>query len=705
MQEGKDLALIRQPLQRTPEIIREFHSINKKEHDSMSMYRILGAHPDVVDGISGTRFAVWAPNATEVSVLCDGNGWTPNQDHLWGSDSGIWSGFQAGIGPGDSYKYAVRTQSGEYLEKSDPYAFYAERPPKTASIVYDLDRYQWGDDEWLHYRQTTNWLQKPIAAYEVHLGSWKHPHDGRRYFNYKELASMLVDYVHEMGYTHLQLMPINEYPFDGSWGYQSTGYFAPTSRYGTPDDFKYFVDYCHQQNIGVLIDWVPGHFPSDGHALGRFDGTALYEHADPRKGFHPDWKTYIFNLGRNEVRDFLLSSARFWLEQYHIDGLRVDAVASMLYLDYSRNEGEWIPNQYGGRENLEAIEFLKEMNTRLHADFPGILTIAEESTAWGGVSHPVYDGGLGFSMKWDMGWMNDSLRYLQHEPVHRKYHQNELSFRMVYAFTENFILPLSHDEVVHGKRSLLSQMPGDFWQQFANLRLLYGYQYTMPGKKLLFMGGEFGQWTEWNHDAELDWALFGQEYHDGLRRFVGDLNRIYRDYPALYEVDFVSEGFRWIQADDWQNSVFAYLRLATNSDDFLAVVCNFTPVVREDYRIGVPRSGSYVEILNSDAAIYGGGDVGNGGEINSEPTSCHGFENSLQRGVNVRLPAPVILGSDSVIFLTNRIGLPRHISELHRLTCRTPHSKRTAGWHGQLRQQLSVLRSNKRLVNQSGMTK
>jgi 1,4-alpha-glucan branching enzyme len=595
----------------------------------MSKYRILGAHPDIVDGVSGTRFSVWAPNATEVSVLCDGNGWAPNQDHLGGSDSGVWSGFRAGIGLGDSYKYAVRTGSGEYLEKSDPYAFYAEHPPKTASIVYDLDRYQWQDNAWLQQRQDTDWFQKPIAAYEVHLGSWKRPEDGRRYFNYRELASLLVDYVHEMGYTHLQLMPINEFPFDGSWGYQTTGYFAPTSRFGTPDDFKYFVDYCHQQNVGVLIDWVPAHFPTDGHALGRFDGTALYEHADPREGFHPDWNTYIFNLGRNEVRDFLLSSARFWLEQYHVDGLRVDAVASMLYLDYSRNEGEWIPNKDGGRENLEAIEFLKEMNTGLHADFPGILTIAEESTAWGGVSHPVYDGGLGFSMKWDMGWMNDSLHYMKLEPVHRKYHQNDLSFRMVYAFTENFILPLSHDEVVHGKRSLLSQMPGDFWQQFANLRLLYGYQYTMPGKKLLFMGGEFGQWTEWNHDAELDWALFGKEYHDGLRRFVGDLNRIYRDYPALYEVDFVSEGFRWIQADDSQNSVYAYLRLATNSDDFLAVVCNFTPVAREDYRIGVPRSGAYVEILNSDAAIYDGGDVGNGGKISSEPTPSHGFDHSL----------------------------------------------------------------------------
>ena len=401
-------------------------------------------------------------------------------------------------------------------------------------------------------RPETNWFEQPISTYEVHLGSWKRPTDGRRYFNYRELAHMLVDYAHEMGYTHLQLMPICEYPFDGSWGYQTTGYFAPTSRHGTPEDFMYFVDYCHQANIGVLMDWVPAHFPCDGHGLGHFDGTALYEHADPRQGMHPDWGTYIFNYGRSEVREFLMSSARFWLETYHLDGIRVDAVASMLYLDYSRKAGQWIPNQYGGRENLEAIQFLKDLNVHLHGAFPGILTIAEESTAWGGVSHPVYTGGLGFSMKWDMGWMNDTLRYLRNEPVHRSYHQNELSFRMVYAFTENFILPLSHDEVVHGKRSLISQMPGDYWQQFANLRMLYAYQYTMPGKKLLFMGGEFGQWTEWNYDTQLDWALFGHKYHDALRRFVGDLNRIYRAEPALHEVDFKQEGFRWIEADDYQ---------------------------------------------------------------------------------------------------------------------------------------------------------
>lgn len=614
---------------RTPlsEARQSFPSSIKRENDSMS--RILGAHPDILDGVSGTRFAVWAPNATELSVLSDKNDWTPSQDQLWGSDQGIWSGFISGVNPGDAYKYAVRTTGGEYLEKADPHAYYAEHPPKTASIVYDLTRYQWQDQAWETHRQTTDWLKAPVSIYEVQLGSWKRPKDGRTYFNYRELAEMLVAYVHEMGYTHLQLMPINEYPFDGSWGYQATGYFAPTSRFGTPDDFKYFVDYCHQNNVGVLIDWVPAHFPTDSHALGCFDGTALYEHADPKQGFHPDWNTFIFNYDRHEVREFLTASARHWLEQYHIDGLRVDAVASMLYLDYSRKEGEWIPNEHGGRENLGAIEFLKNLNTQLHEEFPGILTIAEESTAWGGVSHPVYDGGLGFSMKWDMGWMNDTLHYLQRESVHRKFHQNELSFRMVYAFTENFILPLSHDEVVHGKRSLISQMPGDQWQQFANLRLLYGYQYAMPGKKLLFMGGEFGQWLEWNHDAELDWDLFGYESHDGLRRYVGDLNRVYRDYPALHEVDFNSEGFRWIHADDWQNSAYAFLRLVPESDEFIAVVCNFTPVARENYRVGIPAPGSYVEILNSDAAIYGGSDVGNGDTIQSEKIPSHGFDQSL----------------------------------------------------------------------------
>jgi 1,4-alpha-glucan branching enzyme len=595
------------------------------------MYRSLGAHLAEVDGIAGTRFAVWAPNATDVSVLCDSNEWTPGKSPLHGSDSGIWSGFVRDLGVGATYKYAVRTSWGEYIQKADPYAFYSEHPPKTASVVFDHGNYPWQDAGWIERRkQSDPQLQQPISIYELHLGSWKRPKDGRKFFNYRELATMLVDYCHEMGYTHLQLMPITEFPFDGSWGYQSTGYFAPTSRFGTPDDLKSFVDHCHQSDIGVLIDWVPAHFPSDGHSLGRFDGTCVYEHADPRQGFHPDWGTYIFNYGRDEVRNFLLSSARFWLDVFHIDGLRVDAVASMLYLDYSREDGQWIPNRYGGRENLEAIQFLKDMNVHLHGEFPGILTIAEESTAWGGVSHPVYSGGLGFNMKWDMGWMNDTLQYFDREPVHRTYHQNELSFRMVYAFTENFVLPLSHDEVVHGKRSLLSQMPGDFWQQFANLRLLYCYQYAMPGKKLLFMGGELAQWEEWNHDAELDWALIGHKHHDGIRRLVGDLNHLYRKTPALYELDFEPKGFRWIQADDWQNSVFAFLRRAKNGTDFVVVVCNFTPVPRDKYRIGVPQSGYDREILNSDADIYGGSNTGNDGGAYSEPTATHGFEHSIE---------------------------------------------------------------------------
>ncbi|MEX0703045.1 MAG: 1,4-alpha-glucan branching protein GlgB [Planctomycetales bacterium] len=598
------------------------------------LYRRLGAHPEEVDGTAGTRFAVWAPNATEISVLHDGNGWTPGRDWLYGSDAGIWSGFIPGMGHGAAYKYGIRGRSGGYYEKADPVAFASEVPPKTASIVYDLGGYHWRDEEWLERRRRTNWLEQPISIYEVHLGSWKRPRDGRRYFSYRELAQMLVEYVREMGYTHVELMPITEHPFDGSWGYQTTGYFAPTSRFGTPHEFMEFVDAFHRAGIGVIVDWVPAHFPTDGHSLGRFDGTALYEHEDPRRGFHPDWQTLIFNYGRNEIRDFLLSSARFWLDVYHVDGLRVDAVASMLYLDYSRREGEWIPNQHGGRENLEAIQFLKDLNVMLHGEFAGAMSFAEESTAWGGVSHPVHTGGLGFTMKWDMGWMNDTLRYMHRQPVHRKHHQSDLSFRMIYAFTENFVLPLSHDEVVHGKRSLISQMPGDYWQQFASLRLLYGYQYAMPGKKLHFMGGEFGQWTEWNHDAELDWALFGHKHHDGLRRFVGDLNRLYRDHPALYEGDFQSKGFSWIQCDDWQHSVFAFQRTPLHDGKPIVAACNFTPVPRQGYRVGVSQPGFYVEILNSDAKIYGGGDVGNGGGVYSEPVPMHGRAQS----VNLTLP-------------------------------------------------------------------
>ncbi len=593
------------------------------------MYNRLGAHPDVVDGTRGTRFAVWAPNAAEVSVLCDGNHWSHGAFYLNGSDSGVWSGFMPGIGHGDTYKYGIRTKTGEILQKADPLAFFAELRPKTASVIFQLDGYRWHDESWMQDRRGANWFSQPVAIYEVHPSSWRRPGDGSEYLSYRELAHKLVDYVREMGYTHVQLLPPTEHPFDGSWGYQTTGYFAPTSRFGNPHDFMYFVDHCHRNGIGVLLDWVPAHFPSDAHGLARFDGTCLYEHADPRQGYHPDWGSYIFNYGRYEVRDFLISSARFWLDRYHIDGLRVDAVASMLYLDYSRADGQWIPNQYGGNANLEAVQFLKDFNTIVHGEFPGVLTIAEESTSWPGVSRPVYNGGLGFSMKWDMGWMNDTLRYLQYDPIYRKHHQNEMSFRMVYAFDENFVLPLSHDEVVHGKQSLLSQMPGDWWQKFANLRLLYGYQYATPGKKLLFMGGELAQWKEWNHDSELDWKLTGHKYHDGMRRFVGDLNRIYRDHPALHETDCVSSGFSWIDCDDAHSSVFSFVRHATDHKDHIVVVMNCTPVPRKNYRIGVPQAGHYVEILNSDASIYGGEDIGNAGLVKTLPEPQHGRDQCL----------------------------------------------------------------------------
>jgi 1,4-alpha-glucan branching enzyme len=589
-----------------------------------TLYRHLGAHLDTQDGVAGARFSVWAPNAIEVSVLCDKNSWMHGRNHLNSSDNGVWWGFVPGLQQGDAYKFALRTREGNLLQKIDPYAFAAEVPPKSASIVYDLNGHSWRDTNWMADRETKNWYELPVSIYELHLGSWKRPQDGRQYFTYRELAPLLIDYVKDLGYTHIELMPINEFPFDGSWGYQATGYFAPTSRFGTPHDFMEFVDQFHEAGIGVIIDWVPAHFPTDGHSLGAFDGTCLYEHSDPRKGFHPDWGTLIFNYGRSEVRDFLLSSARFWLDVYHIDGLRVDAVASMLYLDYSRKHGEWVPNMFGGRENLEAIQFLKDMNTLLHQEFPGVLTLAEESTAWGGVSRPVYTGGLGFGMKWDMGWMNDSLRYMRREPVHRQHHQNELSFRMVYAFTENFLLPLSHDEVVHGKQSLLSQMPGDPWQKFANLRLLYGYQYTQPGKKLLFMGGEIAQWTEWNHNLQLDWPLIGQPLHDGVRHLIRDLNKLYKNETALHQQDMSGEGFRWISADDWQNSVYSFIRQGRDRDDFVVVVMNFTPVPRHDYKIGVPVAGFYSEVLNTDASFYGGSGIGNAGGLYSVAGPCHG---------------------------------------------------------------------------------
>ncbi len=597
--------------------------------ESTERYHWLGAHLETQNGFRGARFAVWAPNATEVSVLTDGNGWRHGADWLTGSDSGVWTGFVAGVTHGTSYKYSIRTQQGEILHKADPFAFSAEHPPATASIVYALDRYKWDDDEWMAKRTNTDWLRSPVSIYEVHLPSWKRPWDGRRYHSYRELAVMLVEHVKSLGFTHIELMPISEFPFDGSWGYQVTGYFAPTSRFGDPDEFRFFVDYCHQNGIGVILDWVPAHFPYDSHGLARFDGTGLYEHDDPRQGFHPDWKTHIFNYGRDEVREFLHANARFWLSEYHIDGLRVDAVASMLYLDYSRNDGEWIPNCFGGNENFEAIEFLKQLNTHLHQDFPGIMTLAEESTSYAGVSRPVYTGGLGFGFKWDMGWMHDTLRYIKRDPVHRKYHQNELTFRSVYADTENFVLPLSHDEVVHGKGSLISRMPGDEWQKFANMRLLFGYQYAVPGKKLMFMGCEFAQYKEWNYESQLDWALQSVPLNSGLQLFVGDLNRLHRDYPALHELDCDAKGFSWIAADDASKSVYTFCRTAENGQHVVIVV-NFTPTPHFDYRIGVPDLGAYVEILNSDSEVYGGSNIGNLGSRMSEAIPSHGRPNSLE---------------------------------------------------------------------------
>ncbi len=615
--------------------VRPAQSWSRSQRYAMSrgmnctIYHYQGAHPMVQDGVSGTRFAVWAPNAREVCLVNDANGWQHGAFYLNSSDEGVWSGFVPGVQPGETYKYSIRTQEGTILTKADPVAFQAEVPPRTASIVCDLSKHRWNDADWMDQRRHFDWQHAPILIYEVQLGSWKRPWDGRKYHNYTELAPMLVEYCQEMGYTHLELMPMTEYPFDGSWGYQTTGYFAPTSRFGTPEDFQKFVDYCHQHGIGVIIDWVPAHFPTDAHALGRFDGTALYEHADPRQGYHPDWDTYIFNYGRNEVRNFLLSSARFWCDVYHVDGLRVDAVASMLYLDYSREPGEWIPNPHGGRENLEAIRFLQDFNALIHGEFPGVVTLAEESTSWGGVSRPVYSGGLGFSMKWDMGWMNDSLCYFRHEPIHRKHHQHELSFRMIYAFTENFVLPLSHDEVVHGKGSLIHQMPGDDWQKFANLRLLFGYQYATPGKPLLFMGSEFAQRQEWNHDDQLQWDLLKYPPHDGVKRFVGDLNRLVKEHPALYELDFSEAGFEWISADDAENSVYSWIRKSRDGQDVVVVLMNMTPVPREGYRVGVPSAGFYEEILNSDAQIYGGTNVGNIGGLPSDPIEMHGRPNSI----------------------------------------------------------------------------
>lgn len=596
------------------------------------LYEKLGAHLMEFRGERGTYFAVWAPNASQVSVIGNFNHWRAGQHPLsprW-DESGIWEGFFPNIGKGEAYKYAIRSNTGEMLEKADPFAFYCEPPPLTASVVWEHD-YKWRDTAWMKKRKESDpGKARPFAVYEVHIGSWKKVlHDNNRSLNYDELANELVAYVADMGYTHVEFLPVMEHPFFGSWGYQITGYYAPTSRFGTPEDFMHLIDKFHQAGIGVILDWVPSHFPGDAHGLFNFDGTHLYEHADPRKGFHPDWKSYIFNYGRNEVRCFLISNALFWLEQYHADGLRVDAVASMLYLDYSRKPGEWIPNQYGGNENLEAIGFLKEFNEVVYGEIPDCVTIAEESTSWPGVSRPTYLGGLGFGQKWMMGWMHDTLNFFRKDPIHRKYHQNEITFSLMYAFTENFMLPLSHDEVVHGKGSLIGRMPGDEWQRFANLRLLYAYMYTHPGTKLLFMGGEFGQTSEWNHNHGLDWHLLEFDFHQGVRKFIIELNRFYRTEKALYQYAFDHRGFQWVDYSDRENSVIIYQRQGEDPQDLLVVICNFTPAVRNHYRVGVPHRGYWREVLNSDDRTYGGSGILNTGLFMTAPVKYHGRDFSV----------------------------------------------------------------------------
>ena len=597
----------------------------------LNSYEKLGAHLTEINGVAGVSFAVWAPNAYKVSVVGPFNNWDARVHPMYLHGlSGVWELFVPGLEEGAHYKFEIRSREGGYqAEKGDPYAFWWELRPRTASIVADLDRYEWGDADWLDARAQRDPLTQPMSIYEVHLGSWKRK-NGYEWMTYRDLADELVRYVKDMGYTHIELLPVAEHPLDMSWGYQVTGYFAPTSRFGTPHDFMYFVDQCHQNGIGVILDWVPAHFPKDGFALSYFDGTHLYEHADPRQGEHPDWGTYIFNYGRTEVCNFLLSNALFWLKKYHIDGLRVDAVASMIYLDFSREEGAWLPNEHGGNENLAAIEFLKQMNMAVHAEAPGAVTIAEESTAWPMVSRPVYLGGLGFTFKWNMGWMHDTLKYVQLDPVYRRYHHHTLTFSMMYAFQENFVLSMSHDEVVHGKGSLIGKASGDWWQKFATLRLLFGYQYTHPGKKLNFMGQEFGQWREWSEARSLDWNLVEEwELHAQMMAYMRDLNRLYRSEPALWEHDFDPTGFAWIEANDADQSIFSYVRYADDTEDFLIVVCNFTPVPRHHYRIGVPRAGYYREIFNSDAGVYGGGNIGNYGGVFTDDHWSHNRYESL----------------------------------------------------------------------------
>ena len=614
-----------------PQLLTGFdlHLLNEGRH--WRLYERLGAQLRTVNGVDGVNFAVWAPNATAVSVVGDFNNWDgrrhPMRKHI---PSGFWELFIPGLGEGTLYKYQIRHHD-QVFEKADPLGFAAECPPRTASKVADLNRFRWHDSDWMTARRETNWLERPISFYECHLGSWRRPGDDpTRWLSYRELAHQLVDYCKELGYTHLELLPVSEHPFSGSWGYQTVGHYAPTARYGTPQDFMYFVDHCHQNGIGVVLDWVPAHFPRDGHGLRQFDGTCLYEHADPRQGEHKDWGTLIFNYSRHEVRNYLVANALYWFDKFHIDGIRVDAVASMLYLDYSRKAGEWIPNEYGGRENLGAIHFLRELNEQIHIQFPGALTIAEESTAWPSVSRPTYLGGLGFSLKWNMGWMNDTRRFMHHDPIHRRYHHDELTFSLIYAFHENFVLPLSHDEVVHGKGSLLDQMPGDLWQRFANLRLMYSYMWTHPGKKLLFMGGEFGQWNEWNYDCSLQWDLLQWDSHRGLQKCVADLNKLLIREKALHEVDFDYRGFEWIDCHNHDESTLSYLRRAKDPSDYLIVACNFTPVPRMNHRLGVPEACWYDEIFNSDSQYYAGSNLGNYPGVRAEPTGSHGRPASIQ---------------------------------------------------------------------------
>ena len=627
---------------RFPFILSEFDLYLHGEGNFIEGYEKMGAHLTTVDGVNGVHFAVWAPNAQRVGVVGPFNAWDNRVNVMQRrSDGGVWETFIPSLPQGTHYKYAIRSRAlGYEVDKADPYGAYFEVRPTTDSRVWDITTYTWNDQAWMENRAAHQSVNKPLNIYEVHLGSWRRG-EGDSFLNYRDLAHQMVDYVRKMGYTHIELLPITEHPFDGSWGYQVTGYFAPTSRFGSPDDFMYFVDYCHQHGIGILLDWVPAHFPRDAHGLAFFDGTHLYEHSDPRQGEHRDWGTKIFNFGRNEVSNFLLSNAVFWLKQYHLDGLRVDAVASMLYLDYSREPGEWVPNKYGGRENLEAIDFLRRFNELVHEYAPGAITVAEESTSWPMVTRPTYMGGLGFDYKWNMGWMHDTLSYMQKDPVFRRYHQNEITFSLIYAFHENFILPFSHDEVVHLKKSMLDKMPGDVWQKYANLRALYAYMIGHPGKKLLFMGSEFGQWSEWSEARSLDWHLLQWEDHQHLQRFVRDLNHLYLHEKALFEIDTSWEGFQWIDFTDAEQSVLSFQRRAKEPSEMLVFVCNLTPVVRESYRVGLPIDGVYQEVINSDWEIYGGSGVANPNLISAEALPWQ----------NCRFSAPVRLPPLGVFIL------------------------------------------------------